>query len=33
MNQTSGSPGSFVTGRPVPRLVAPDWVTQDLSSF
>jgi NTE family protein len=23
----------FVTGREVPRLYAPDWVTQDLSGF
>jgi NTE family protein len=23
----------FVTGKEVPRLFAPDWVTQDLSGF
>jgi NTE family protein len=23
----------FVSGREVPRLFAPDWVTQDLSSY
>jgi len=23
----------FVTGREVPRLFAPDWVTQDLSDY